>query len=285
MEERIHWVECPRDAMQGMIRFVPTEQKIQYINSLLEVGYDTIDIGSFVSPKAIPQMRDSMEVIRQVTWSKKKPEFLVIVANERGGETAVTEERVDVIGFPLSISETFQQRNTGSSIKEAFHRLDNIQKLVDLHQKKLVIYLSMGFGNPYQEEYSPAILSEFSMQIKKYLQPQCIALSDTIGSATPALITEVFQQLSNDFSDLTFSAHLHTTPNTAAEKIMAAWSAGCRRFDSAIGGWGGCPMAKDELTGNLPSEAILTTLAHHLSDQIDTDAFEHSKQIAQTIFA
>jgi hydroxymethylglutaryl-CoA lyase len=270
--------------MQGMIRFVPTEQKVQYINALLEVGYDTIDIGSFVSPKAIPQMSDSLEVIRQVTWSKKKPEFLVIVANERGGETAVAEEKVDVIGFPLSISETFQQRNTGSSINEAFHRLENIQKLADSHQKKLVIYLSMGFGNPYEEEYSPAILSQFSKQIKQHLQPQCIALSDTIGSATPALITDVFQTLNGDFSDLTFSAHLHTTPNTAEEKIIAAWNSGCRRFDSAIGGWGGCPMAKDDLTGNMPSEAILTTLASRISNEINMEAFEHSKQIAHTIF-
>ena len=284
MQDRLHWVECPRDAMQGMSRFIPTEQKIQYINSLLDVGFDTIDIGSFVSPKAIPQMSDSLEVIRSVTWTKKKPEFLVIVANERGAETAVHEERVDVIGFPLSISETFQQRNTGASIDEAFQRLEKIQQLASAHKKQLVIYLSMGFGNPYEESYSPKILADFSSRIQNNFQPQCIALSDTIGSATPVLISEVFTQLNDRFSDLIFSAHLHTTPETAQEKLVAAWQAGCRRFDSAIGGWGGCPMAKDELTGNMPSEILASAMPSHLSADFDMPHFEEAKKIAQAIF-
>jgi hydroxymethylglutaryl-CoA lyase len=285
MEQKLHWVECPRDAMQGLSQIIPTEQKIAYINSLLEVGFDTIDIGSFVNPKAIPQMHDSLEVIRQVKWTGKKPEFLVIVANERGAETAVNEERVDVIGFPLSVSETFQQRNTGGSIADGFKRLENIQKLSDQHHKQLVIYLSMGFGNPYDEPFSPEMLIDFSNQIQQQFQPQCIALSDTIGAANPTLISDTFTALMSSFPGLQFSAHFHTTPQTANEKIIAAWQAGCRRFDSAIGGWGGCPMATDKLTGNMPSEAILQTLSPYITPAFSEENFGESKLLAQQLFS
>lgn len=284
MEEKLHWVECPRDAMQGMKNFIPTEQKIAYLNSLLNVGFDTLDIGSFVSAKAIPQMQDSLEVIRQVKWTGTKPEFLVIVANERGAEVAVNEERVDVIGFPLSVSETFQLRNTGGSIQEGFQRLEKIQTLAAQHQKKLVIYLSMGFGNPYEEPYSPELLVDFSHNIAQHFNPQCIALSDTIGVGDPIIISNAFTALNAQFTSLQFSAHLHTTPQTAQEKILAAWESGCRRFDSAIGGWGGCPMAKDDLTGNMPSEAIYATLNQHIAALFSLDAFQQSQLLAQQIF-
>ncbi len=284
MEEKLHWVECPRDAMQGMKNFIPTEQKIAYLNSLLNVGFDTLDIGSFVSAKAIPQMQDSLEVIRQVKWTGTKPEFLVIVANERGAEVAVNEERVDVIGFPLSVSETFQLRNTGGSIQEGFQRLEKIQTLAAQHQKKLVIYLSMGFGNPYEEPYSPELLVDFSHNIAQHFNPQCIALSDTIGVGDPIIISNAFTALNAQFTSLQFSAHLHTTPQTAQEKILAAWEAGCRRFDSAIGGWGGCPMAKDDLTGNMPSEAIYSTLNQHIAALFSLEAFHQSQLLAQQIF-
>jgi hydroxymethylglutaryl-CoA lyase len=284
MEEKLHWVECPRDAMQGMKNFIPTEQKIAYLNSLLNVGFDTLDIGSFVSAKAIPQMQDSLEVIRQVKWTGTKPEFLVIVANERGAEVAVNEERVDVIGFPLSVSETFQMRNTGGSIQEGFQRLEKIQALAAHHQKKLVIYLSMGFGNPYEEPYSPELLVDFSHNIAQHFNPQCIAISDTIGVGDPIIISNAFNALNAQFTSLQFSAHLHTTPHTAQEKILAAWEAGCRRFDSAIGGWGGCPMAKDDLTGNMPSEAIYSTLNQHIAALFSLEAFHQSQLLAQQIF-
>lgn len=270
--------------MQGMKEFIPTEQKIAYLNSLLKVGFDTLDIGSFVSAKAIPQMQDSLEVIRKVEWPGKKPEFLVIVANERGAEVAVNEERVDVIGFPLSVSETFQQRNTGGSIEEGFQRLEKIQSLAAQHQKKLVIYLSMGFGNPYDEPYSPELLVDFSYNIAQHFNPQCIALSDTIGVGDPLIISNAFNALNAQFTNLQFSAHLHTTPPTAHEKILAAWEAGCRRFDSAIGGWGGCPMAKDDLTGNMPSEAIYSALNHHIAASFSFEAFQQSQKMAQQIF-
>ncbi len=270
--------------MQGMKNFIPTEQKIAYLNSLLNVGFDTLDIGSFVSAKAIPQMQDSLEVIRQVKWTGTKPEFLVIVANERGAEVAVNEERVDVIGFPLSVSETFQLRNTGGSIQEGFQRLEKIQTLAAQHQKKLVIYLSMGFGNPYEEPYSPELLVDFSHNIAQHFNPQCIALSDTIGVGDPIIISNAFTALNAQFTSLQFSAHLHTTPHTAQEKILAAWEAGCRRFDSVIGGWGGCPMAKDDLTGNMPSEAIYATLNQHIAALFSLDAFQQSQLLAQQIF-
>ena len=284
MENQLHWVECPRDAMQGISEFIPTEKKISYINSLLNVGFSTLDIGSFVSPKAIPQMRDSLEVIRRVQWKKNKPEFLVIVANERGAEAAVQEERIDVLGFPLSISETFQQRNTGGGIEEGFQRLDKIQELVLKHNKKLVIYLSMGFGNPYNEPFSPEMLVEFSQKIDQRFQTQCIALSDTIGAAEPNIIESSFMQLTSAFPHLTFSAHFHTTPDMANQKLNAAWNGGCRRFDSAIGGWGGCPMAKDDLTGNMPSEAIIHTLGAYLPVDFEPTSFFEAQQMAQLIF-
>jgi hydroxymethylglutaryl-CoA lyase len=256
MSKSLHWVECPRDAMQGMQRMIDTHVKIDYINHLIAVGFETIDIGSFVSPKAIPQMKDTHEVINGVEWVGNKPEFLVIVANERGAEDACKEERVDVIGFPFSISETFQQRNTGSSIAESWTRLQNIEKMATSAGKKLVVYLSMGFGNPYGDPYSEDIVLDWTQKITAAFPVQSVALSDTIGAATPDQIHRIFTSLSAQLPDVQLGAHLHATQYEAHDKLMAAWNAGCRRIDTAMGGWGGCPMAKSDLTGNMPSEIL-----------------------------
>lgn len=283
MSKSLHWVECPRDAMQGMQRMIDTHVKIDYINHLIDVGFETIDIGSFVSPKAIPQMRDTHEVINGVEWKDKKPEFLVIVANERGAEDACKESRVDVIGFPFSISETFQQRNTGSSISESWLRLKNIEEMAVSAGKKMVVYLSMGFGNPYGDPYNEDIVLDWSQKISESLQVQSIALSDTIGAATPEQIDRIFKSLTQHLPHVQLGAHLHATKLDAHDKLMAAWNAGCRRIDTAMGGWGGCPMAKTELTGNMPSE-ILRNFLISQSTHYNWDAFQIASNMTNNIF-
>lgn len=283
MSKSLHWVECPRDAMQGMQRMIDTHVKIDYINHLIDVGFETIDIGSFVSPKAIPQMRDTHEVINGVEWKDKKPEFLVIVANERGAEDACKESRVDVIGFPFSISETFQQRNTGSSISESWLRLKNIEEMAVSAGKKMVVYLSMGFGNPYGDPYSEDIVLDWSQKISESLQVQSIALSDTIGAATPEQIDRIFKSLTQHLPHVQLGAHLHATKLDAHDKLMAAWNAGCRRIDTAMGGWGGCPMAKTELTGNMPSEVLRDFLISQTT-HYNWDAFQIASNMTNNIF-
>ena len=283
MSKSLHWVECPRDAMQGMQRMIDTHVKIDYINHLIDVGFETIDIGSFVSPKAIPQMSDTHEVINGVEWKDKKPEFLVIVANERGAEDACKESRVDVIGFPFSISETFQQRNTGSSISESWLRLKNIEEMAVSAGKKMVVYLSMGFGNPYGDPYSEDIVLDWSQKISESLQVQSIALSDTIGAATPEQIDRIFKSLTQHLPHVQLGAHLHATKLDAHDKLMAAWNAGCRRIDTAMGGWGGCPMAKTELTGNMPSE-ILRDFLISQTTHYNWDAFQVASNMTINIF-
>jgi hydroxymethylglutaryl-CoA lyase len=283
MSKSLHWVECPRDAMQGMQRMIDTHVKIDYINHLIDVGFETIDIGSFVSPKAIPQMSDTHEVINGVEWKDKKPEFLVIVANERGAEDACKESRVDVIGFPFSISETFQQRNTGSSISESWLRLKNIEEMAVSAGKKMVVYLSMGFGNPYGDPYSEDIVLDWSQKISESLQVQSIALSDTIGAATPEQIDRIFKSLTQHLLHVQLGAHLHATKLDAHDKLMAAWNAGCRRIDTAMGGWGGCPMAKTELTGNMPSEVLRDFLISQTT-HYNWDAFQVASNMTNNIF-
>ncbi len=283
MSKSLHWVECPRDAMQGMQRMIDTHVKIDYINHLIDVGFETIDIGSFVSPKAIPQMRDTHEVINGVEWKDKKPEFLVIVANERGAEDACKESRVDVIGFPFSISETFQQRNTGSSISESWLRLKNIEEMAVSAGKKMVVYLSMGFGNPYGDPYNEDIVLDWSQKISESLQVQSIALSDTIGAATPEQIDRIFKSLTRHLPHVQLGAHLHATKLDAHDKLMAAWNAGCRRIDTAMGGWGGCPMAKTELTGNMPSEVLRDFLISQTT-HYNWDAFQIASNMTNNIF-
>lgn len=255
----IKLIECPRDAMQGIPDFIDTAIKAAYINQLLEVGFDTIDFGSFVSPKAIPQMRDTAEVLELLDLHQVKSKLLAIVANVRGAEDALHFEEIDYLGFPLSISETFQQRNTNASINEALKTVEVIQNLCTAKGKKQVVYLSMGFGNPYGDPYSPELVAEFVEKLAQ-LQVETISLSDTIGVATPELITNLFEVQIQAFPQIEFGAHLHSRPESISEKVLAGLQGGCTRFDGALKGFGGCPMAKDELVGNMATEVMIEAL-------------------------
>jgi hydroxymethylglutaryl-CoA lyase len=255
----IKLVECPRDAMQGIPDFIDTAIKAAYINQLLEVGFDTIDFGSFVSPKAIPQMRDTAEVLDLLDLHQAKSKLLVIVANVRGAEEALLFPEIDYLGFPLSLSETFQKRNTNASIYEALKTVEAIQNLCEEKHKKQVVYLSMGFGNPYGDPYSPELVAEFVEKLAQ-LQVETISLSDTIGVATPDLITKLFELQIQAFPQIEFGAHLHSRAESISEKVLAGLKGGCRRFDGALKGFGGCPMATDELTGNMATEVMIETL-------------------------
>ncbi|GAB3818714.1 hydroxymethylglutaryl-CoA lyase [Pontibacter rugosus] len=249
-------IECPRDAMQGIKGFIPTDTKVKYINQLLKVGFDTIDFGSFVSPKAIPQMQDTAEVLAKLELGATSSKLLAIIANTRGAEDAAQHKQIDYLGFPLSVSETFQQRNTNKSIAEAMEQLAQIQDICHKHGKTLVTYISMGFGNPYDDPWDVETVVSFVEELDK-LQVKIVSLSDTIGVATPENITYLFSHLIPSFKHIEFGAHLHTTPTTWKEKIEAAYQSGCRRFDGALHGYGGCPMAKDELVGNMPTENLV----------------------------
>jgi hydroxymethylglutaryl-CoA lyase len=256
MNQSISLIECPRDAMQGLHDFIPTNLKADYINQLLKVGFDTIDFGSFVSPKAIPQLRDTAEVLNMLNLNDKHSKLLAIIANTRGAADACHFEEIDFLGFPFSISETFQMRNTNSSIQESLIRVDEIQNLCVKHNKKLVIYISMAFGNPYGDAWNGDIAIEYTTQLHQK-GIRIFAMSDTIGSSNHENITDLFSKVIPAFKDCEIGAHLHSTPETRTEKIDAAFRAGCRRFDAAIHGIGGCPMAKDELTGNLATESVI----------------------------
>jgi len=255
----IKLIECPRDAMQGIPEFIDTAIKAAYINQLLEVGFDTIDFGSFVSPKALPQMRDTAEVLSLLDLHHSKSKLLAIVANVRGAEEALLFPEIDHLGFPLSVSETFQQRNTNASISEALNTVEEIQNRCEISGKTLVTYLSMGFGNPYGDPYSPELVTEFVEKLAQ-LGIKIISLSDTIGVATPDLITSLFEVNVNAFPEIEFGAHLHSTKEAIAEKVLAGLKGGCTRFDGALKGYGGCPMAKDELVGNMATEVMIETL-------------------------
>ncbi|MDB2385370.1 hydroxymethylglutaryl-CoA lyase [Polaribacter sp.] len=256
--ENVKIIECPRDAMQGIkSHFIPTAQKALYINALLNVGFDTIDFGSFVSPKAIPQMRDTAAVLKELDLSRTKSKLLAIVANKRGAENAIKFEEIDYLGFPFSISEIFQMRNTHKTINESIATLNEILNLANIHNKKVVAYLSMGFGNPYGDPWNVEIVANWTDKLAK-MGVQILSLSDTIGSSTPEKIAYLFSNLIPQYPNIEFGAHLHTTPNSWFEKVDAAYTAGCLRFDGAIKGYGGCPMAKDELTGNMPTEKLLS---------------------------
>jgi hydroxymethylglutaryl-CoA lyase len=259
-------IECPRDAMQGIKEFISTDRKAAYINALLKVGFDTIDFGSFVSPKVTPQMKDTADVLAKLDVSNTKSKLLAIVASTSGAKIAIRHEEIRYLGFPFSVSEIFQQRNTNKSIAEALHTLSDIQTLCMQYNRILVVYISMGFGNPYDEAYNPEIVEAYVQKLDR-MGIKIIALSDTIGVSTPTNISPLFQNLLARFPHIEFGAHFHSNPNTAYQKIEAAYLAGCRRFDVALGGYGGCPMAKDELTGNIATE----TLIHYLTDkQIST---------------
>ena len=251
--------ECPRDAMQGLPDFIPTATKTAYLQQLLAVGFDVLDFGSFVSPKAIPQLRDTAEVLAGLDLDRSGTRLLAIVANRRGAEEAASHPEIHFLGFPLSVSETFQRRNTNQTIAEALADVAAMHELCERRGKTLVVYLSMGFGNPYGDAYSPALVADFVGRLAA-LGVRVVALSDTIGASTPALLTALFTELLPAFPQVQLGAHLHSTPGTWHEKVAAAYAAGCRRFDGALGGIGGCPMAADTLTGNLATENIIAFL-------------------------
>ena len=255
--KQVKLIECPRDAMQGMHDFVPTQLKADYINSLLKVGFNTIDFGSFVSPKAIPQLKDTGEVLSKLDLYDTDSKLLAIVANERGAKDAVNFEEIDYLGFPFSVSETFQERNTNSSIEKSLSRVEEIQNLAVKNNKELVVYLSMAFGNPYGDQWNEDIVAKWAEKLFTKLDIRILALSDTIGVSNKENINSLFSTLIPEFENVEFGAHLHTTPNTWEEKIKASLASGCRRFDGAIKGFGGCPMATDELTGNMPTEKMI----------------------------
>jgi len=252
-------IECPRDAMQGIKSFISTEAKARYIQSILNCGFDTVDFGSFVSPKAIPQMRDTAEVLNQLDLSETSSKLLAIVANFRGAKDAVQFDEIDYLGFPFSISENFQMRNTHKTIAESIDVLEAIIDLAIKNNKQVVAYLSMGFGNPYGDPWSPEIVAQWTEKLSA-MGVEILSLSDTIGSSKADIITQLFSSLIPKYPHIEFGAHLHTTINSWHEKMDAAHQSGCRRFDSAIMGYGGCPMAKDDLTGNMPTEKVLSYL-------------------------
>ena len=284
MGESIKLIECPRDAMQGINKFIPTKKKIRYIQSLLRVGFDTIDFGSFVSPRVIPQMQDTTSVLSQLDLSGTNSKLLAIVANLRGAIVAANFSEIDYLGYPFSISENFQMRNTHKTILESVDVLKQIINTTKKKDKKLVVYLSMAFGNPYGDPWDLQIVGQWIEKLHN-MGVEIISLSDTIGSSTKETISYLFSNLIPEFKKIEFGAHLHTHPLTWYDKVDAAFSAGCRRFDGAIQGYGGCPMAKDELTGNMPTEKLISYFtAKKIDTNIDVLAFESSHNVASEIF-
>jgi hydroxymethylglutaryl-CoA lyase len=252
-------IECPRDAMQGIDEFMPTENKVRYLNQLLKVGFDTIDFGSFVSPKVIPQMKDTSTVYRGLNLETTRSKLLAIVANVRGAQDASVFERINYLGFPLSISETFQWRNTKKSIDQSLQELQSIKDICLQSGKQLVVYISMGFGNPYKDAYDTSLVHAFVDKMIG-LGADVISIADTVGVATAADVSRLFTNLLPAFPTAEIGVHLHARPEEAREKVLAAYAAGCRRFDGALKGYGGCPMANDALVGNIPTETLISTL-------------------------
>ena len=277
-------IECPRDAMQGIKTFIPTEKKVQYIQSLLRVGFDTIDFGSFVSAKAIPQMQDTADVLAQLDLSETNSKLLAIIANTKGAELASVHNEIQYLGFPFSISENFQMRNTHKTIAESLITLQDILDIAAKTNKEVVAYLSMGFGNPYGDPWNVDIVGEWTEKLAD-MGVTILSLSDTVGSSTPEDITYLFSNLIPKYPHIEFGAHLHTTPEAWFEKVDAAYQAGCRRFDGAIKGFGGCPMAKDDLTGNMPTEKILSYFtSNKIESGVKPTSFESAYNEALEIF-
>ncbi|NMH26319.1 hydroxymethylglutaryl-CoA lyase [Flavobacterium solisilvae] len=282
--KKVKIIECPRDAMQGIKTFIPTETKVQYIQSLLRVGFDTIDFGSFVSPKAIPQMVDTAEVLAQLDLSKTESKLLAIIANTKGAEMASVHKQIQYLGFPFSISENFQMRNTHKTIAESLVTLQEILDIANATNKEVVAYLSMGFGNPYGDPWNVEIVGEWTEKLAK-MGVKILSLSDTIGSSTPEVIDYLFSNLIPKYPEIEFGAHLHTTPDKWHEKVDAAFKAGCTRFDGAIQGFGGCPMAKDDLTGNMPTEKLLSYFtAQKAETNLSAMSFESAYNEASKLF-
>jgi len=277
-------IECPKDAMQGWKTFIPTEKKIEYINSLLKVGFDTIDFGSFVSPKAIPQMSDTKEVVKKLGIGVRGTKLLAIIANQRGAEEASIFDEISYLGFPFSVSETFQQRNTNSTIKESLGRVEEIQNICFKTGKQLVVYISMGFGNPYEDPFDEDIVFEWVNKLVA-MDIGIISLADTVGVATPEQVYTMRSYLVDSLPGTEIGVHLHSTPQNWKEKLEAAVKAGCKRFDGALKGIGGCPMADDELVGNMNSELMINYFDQHgLVNSLDKEALAHSLRIAGEIF-
>lgn len=284
MKNSIKIIECPRDAMQGFPRIISTEEKIDYMKSLLEVGFDILDFGSFVSAKAIPQMKDTSLVAEAIMNFKKDTKLLAIVANERGAQESVAFPHIDYLGYPFSISESFQLRNTNSTIEESIHRVDDILKITKESGKELIIYISMAFGNPYGDIWNAEIVNKY-VEILSSKGIRIIALSDTIGVANPESIRYIFSSVIDSNPSLEIGAHFHTTADSWEEKLVAAFESGCTRFDGAIKGLGGCPMAKDELVGNMPTEKLLEfCIKRELPINIDKSKFWESYKKSESIF-
>ena len=282
--EKVKVIECPRDAMQGIKEFIPTDKKVQYIQSLLRVGFDTIDFGSFVSAKAIPQMQDTAEVLAKLDLSQTQSKLLAIIANTQGAENASIHPEIKYLGFPFSISENFQMRNTHKTIAESLLTLQEILNIADKTNKEVVTYISMGFGNPYGDPWNVDIVGEWTEKLAN-MGVKILSLSDTVGSSTPEVIDYLFSNLIPKYPNVEFGAHLHTTPEKWFEKIDAAYKAGCRRFDGAIQGFGGCPMAKDDLTGNMPTEKMLSYFTTVKADSnLSPMSFESAYNEALKIF-
>ena len=272
-------IECPRDAMQGIKAFIPTQRKVAYIQSLLEVGFDTIDFGSFVSPKAIPQMQDTSEVLSQLDVSQTTSKLLAIIANTQGATLASQQNAIHYLGFPFSISENFQMRNTHKTIAQSTITLIEILEIAYKNNKEVVAYLSMGFGNPYGDPWNVEIVGEWTEKLAN-MGVKILSLSDTVGSSTPEVITYLFSHLIPKYPTIEFGAHLHTTPNKWLEKVDAAYKSGCRRFDGAIQGFGGCPMATNTLTGNMPTEKLLSFFTT-INEQTNTSTTHFEKAYTQ----
>ncbi len=282
--ETVKLIECPRDAMQGIKTFIPTEVKVNYLQALLRVGFDTLDFGSFVSPKAIPQMQDTAEVLSRLDLSQTRSKLLAIIANTQGAMNAAGHQEIQYLGFPFSISENFQMRNTHKTISESLVTLQEILEIAQGSNKEVVAYLSMGFGNPYGDPWNVEIVGEWTERLAQ-MGVTILSLSDTIGSSTPEVIEYLFSNLIPKYPNVEFGAHLHTTPDKWFEKVDAAYKAGCRRFDGAIQGFGGCPMAKDDLTGNMPTEKMLsyfTAVKAHTG--LSPMSFESAYNVASRVF-
>lgn len=280
----IKLIECPRDAMQGLKAFIPTEKKAAYINQLLNVGFDTIDFGSFVSPKAIPQMKDTAEVLARLDLTGSRSKLLAIVANSRGAGDAVQYDEISYLGYPFSVSETFQLRNTNATIEESLERVEQIQEICVANGKLLVVYISMGFGNPYGDPWNVEIVQKWVDRLVA-MDIRILQLSDTIGVANPQSISYLFSNLTPHYPDIEIGAHFHTQPHNWKEKVEAAYTNGCRRFDGAIKGFGGCPMAKDDLTGNMPMENMVFYFKNRKEETgLDEEEFLRSIQLAAEVF-
>jgi hydroxymethylglutaryl-CoA lyase len=280
--EKIKLIECPRDAMQGISHFIATRNKIDYLNLLLDVGFDTLDFGSFVSPKVVPQMADTKEVVKKLRLNPQT-KLLAIIANLKGAEEAVSYDEITYLGYPFSISETFQKRNTNAGIEASYALIDDFLNLCDKQNRSLVVYLSMAFGNPFGDEWSEEIITKACSELVKK-GVNTISLSDTIGIATPSSISETYKKLSDTFAPVEFGLHLHSTPETWYAKIDAAYKSGCRRFDSALKGYGGCPMAAEKLTGNIATENLVEYFKDKGTLALNTNKLKAALDFSSRIF-